>query len=593
MSGHENDCSVGGGGRLAQSTEGKLAGRTLGHYLLLSLIGTGGMAEVYRARDTRLPREVALKILPATLASDPVYVQRFRSEARRVAKLRHPNIVPVYEFGEHDGLLFLVMPLLEESLRDHLARHDGHLTTQEALDIAVQVAEALETAHVHGIVHRDVKPENVLLDPDGRALLTDFGIARELAFLRRPGSVQTLAATGLPVGTPEYMAPEQLRGGPVDQRADVYALGAVLYEMLTGRAPHEAATPYEVAALSLTAPIVPPSRLNPDVWPQLEAVIMRALAHDSDQRYHSLTSFIRALYGLQGGASSGIRMTIPLFDSGLADYSTGHLLAFTLADEDTKIRSSARHSLMRKTFSKRAPRASLAITLALLLVFSGLALMRSMGALGGPSPSVTSLATATLPPTATPYATATPQPTATPKPTPTAAPTATPKPLGTAASFAGKDTTTLGTWRGKYGSSGYEIFEDNGSLSPGIEVAGIGESHFIWASSPTDTRALQRALDSSQRIAATWYSGGSYTIDVNISDGKQHRMALYCLDWDSLGRAETIQIIDAKTNKVLNSQAISSFNQGVYLRWKVSGHIKIVITHTGGANAVTSGIFFD
>ncbi|HEV8194933.1 MAG TPA: protein kinase, partial [Ktedonobacterales bacterium] len=579
---------------MAQSTEGKLAGRTLGHYLLLSLIGTGGMAEVYRARDIRLPREVALKVLPATLASDPAYVQRFRSEARRVAKLRHPNIVPVYEFGEQDGLLFLVMPLLDESLRERLSRHDGRLPTQEALDIAVQVAEALETAHVHGIVHRDVKPENVLLDPDGRALLTDFGIARELAFLRRPGSVQTLAATGLPVGTPEYMAPEQLRGGPVDQRADVYALGAVLYEMLTGRAPHEAATPYEVAALSLTAPIVRPSRLNPDVWPQLEAVIMRALAHDAGQRYHSLTSFIRALYALQGGAVSGTRMTIPLFDSGLADYSTGHLPTYTLAGEDTANRSSSRPKLMRKTFSKRAPRASLAITLALLLVFSGLALMRGMGALGGTlQPSVTSLATATEWPTATPYPTVTPESTATPKPTPTVRPTATPKPVGTTASFAGKDTTTLGTWRGKYGSSGYEIFEDNGSLSPGIEVGGIGEQHYVWMPSTTDKRALQRALDSAQRIAATWYTGGSdtYTIDVNITDGKQHEMALYCLDWDTNGRSQTIQILDAKTNKVLNTQSISSFHQGIYLRWKASGHIKIVLTRnpTGIYNAVASG----
>src|SRR5262249_5611592 len=194
----------------------------------------------------------------------------------------------------------------------------GQLPVQEAVAVAVQVAEALEAAHVRGIVHRDVKPENVLLDSDGRALLTDFGIARELAFLRRPDSVQTLAATGLPVGTPEYMAPEQLRGGPVDQRADVYALGAVLYEMLTGRAPHEATTPYEVAALALTAQILPPSQLNPDVWPQLEAVTMRALAKNAHQRYHSLASFIRGLYALQSGAGSGIRMTVPLLpDSGL------------------------------------------------------------------------------------------------------------------------------------------------------------------------------------------------------------------------------------------------------------------------------------
>ncbi len=580
---------------MAQSTDGKLSGRTLGHYLLLALIGTGGMAEVYRARDTRLPREVALKVLPATLASDPSYVQRFRSEARRVAKLHHPNIVPVYEFGEQDGLLFLVMPLLEESLRDRLISHDGRLPIPEALNVAIQVAEALETAHVHGIVHRDVKPENVLLDPDGRVLLTDFGIARELAFLRKPGSVQTLAATGLPVGTPEYMAPEQLRGGSVDQRADVYALGAVLYEMLTGRAPHEAATPYEVAALSLTAPIVPPSRLNPDVWPQLEAVIMRALAYDANQRYHSLTSFIRALYGLQGGAGSGIRLTIPLFDSGLADYSTGEMSAFPFGDADTEIRKSSLRGPKRQTMRKRTSRVALLITLALLVAFSGLALMHGMGALGGSGPSDTSLATATLAPTATPYPTATPQPTATPKPTATTAPTATPRPLGTAASFAGKDTTTLGTWRGKYGSAGFSVFENNASLPPWIVIGATGESPYVWASNPTDTRALQRVEDSNERIAATWYSNTTYTLDVNITDGKQHQVELYCLDWDTNGRSETIQIVDAKTNKVLNTQSISSFHQGIYLRWKVSGHIKIVLTRnpSGVYNALASGIFFD
>jgi serine/threonine-protein kinase len=552
------------------------------------------MAEVYRARDMRLPREVAVKVLPATLASDPVYVQRFRSEARRVSKLRHPNIVPVYEFGDQDGLLYLVMPLLDESLRDHLARHDGRLPIIEALDVAVQVAEALEAAHVHGIVHRDVKPENVLLDPDGRVMLTDFGIARELAFLRRPGSVQTLAATGLPVGTPEYMAPEQLRGGPVDQRADVYALGAVLYEMLTGHAPHEAATPYEVAALSLMSPIVPPSRMNPDVWPQLEAVVMRALARDADQRYHSLASFIRALYALQGGASSGIRMTIPLPpDSGFADYTTGLLPAYTLGDDDTAVATSLRRGRIRKTLSKPAPRASLAITLALLLVFSALAVMRGMGALGGGSPSVVIVPTATELPTATPYPTATPEPTATPKPTPTIAPTPTPKPLGTTVSFAGKDTTTHGTWHGKYGSTGSLVFEDFGILPPWIQIVGEGESHYVWASAPPDPRATQRVQDSSQRIAATWYSTTSYTIDVNISDGKRHQMALYCLDWDTNSRSQTIQILDARTNKVLDTQSISSFNQGIYLRWKVSGHIKLVLTRTGIYNAVASGIFFD
>ncbi|HKS69259.1 MAG TPA: serine/threonine-protein kinase, partial [Ktedonobacterales bacterium] len=185
---------------MAHGHGGELIGRTLGHYSLIALLGTGGMAEVYRARDLRLPREVAVKVLPASLSGDLSYVTRFRSEARRVGTLRHPNIVPVYEFGEQEGLLYLVMPLAPESLRDRMLRRGpAALPIADALAVAIQVASALEAAHAQGIVHRDVKPENILLDRDGHALLTDFGIARELAFLRRAGAVQTLAATGLPV----------------------------------------------------------------------------------------------------------------------------------------------------------------------------------------------------------------------------------------------------------------------------------------------------------------------------------------------------------------------------------------------------------
>ncbi|MGZ3585466.1 MAG: serine/threonine-protein kinase, partial [Ktedonobacterales bacterium] len=244
----------------------------------------GGMAEVYRARDLALGREVAVKVLPASLATDPGYVERFRDEARRVATLDHPNVVPVYHYGEEHGLLYLVMPILKESLRDRMAR-EGVLAPSEAGRIVVQVAAALDAAHNHGIVHRDVKPENVLLNAEGKAHLTDFGISREMEFLRKTGNARTLAASGLPVGTPEYMAPEQLRGGEVDQRADIYALGAVLYELLTGTVPFDGPTPYEVASLVLTAPLAPPSVRNDAIWPDLDHVVMKALDRDAAARY--------------------------------------------------------------------------------------------------------------------------------------------------------------------------------------------------------------------------------------------------------------------------------------------------------------------
>jgi serine/threonine protein kinase len=270
-----------------------LIGQSLGEYRLRSVLGIGGMATVYRALDLALEREVAVKVLPASLAADAEYVRRFRDEAKQVAALHHPHIVPIYAVGEERGHSYYVMPVLQGSLRDLLEQQD-HLPPDEAVRLAQQIASALGAAHELGLVHRDVKPENVLLDTDSNGLLTDFGIARRLA-AQHGGDAPTLAGTGLPIGTPQYMAPEQLRGGDLDQRADIYALGAVLYESLTGVAPHEADTPFEVASLALTASIVPPSQRNPQVWPELEQVVLKALAREATNRYPHMQSFSAAL----------------------------------------------------------------------------------------------------------------------------------------------------------------------------------------------------------------------------------------------------------------------------------------------------------
>jgi serine/threonine-protein kinase len=270
-----------------------MVGRHLGGYVLEALLGVGGMAEVYRAHDEKLDREVAIKVLPAALATDPGYVQRFRTEAKRFAALDHPHVVPVYHFDDEGSLLYLVMPILKESLRDRL-RREGRLAPKDAGRLVGEVASALEVAHRQGLVHRDVKPENILLDESGTALLTDFGIARRVN-VAREGGAQTLSDSGLPVGTPEYMAPEQLRNDPVDQRADIYALGAVLYELLAGVPPHTAESPYEVAALVLTAPLVPPSARAAHIWPALEQVILTALARLPEERYQDAASFVVAL----------------------------------------------------------------------------------------------------------------------------------------------------------------------------------------------------------------------------------------------------------------------------------------------------------
>jgi Protein kinase domain len=290
-----------------ESPQGALVGQLLGGYRLTSLLGAGGMAEVYRAQEPRLGREVAIKVLPPHLAQDAGYVNRFRFEAQRVAALTHPNVVPVYNYGEERGLLYIVMPLMRESLRDRMER-EHTIDPSEAARLAVQVAAALDAAHQQGIVHRDVKPENILLNAEGRAMLTDFGIARELDVLREANQARTLAATGLPVGTPEYMAPEQLRGVSADQRVDVYGLGAVLYEMLTGHVPHDADTPYEVAARVLTERALPPSEYNPAIWPDLEEVVLGALTIDPDDRYPDMRTFAGALRRavLQRGAGTAL-----------------------------------------------------------------------------------------------------------------------------------------------------------------------------------------------------------------------------------------------------------------------------------------------
>jgi tRNA A-37 threonylcarbamoyl transferase component Bud32 len=279
---------------IPEGKPGALVGSTLGGLQLTAVLGTGGMAEVYRGRDPRTGREYAVKVLPEHLAKDPGYVTRFRNEAQRVAALNHPNIVSVIRFGEESGLLYIIMPVLKESLRDKMDR-ERIIKPVEAGKLTAQIASALDVAHKHGLVHRDVKPENILLNAEGRALLTDFGIAREVDALREPNAARTLAATGLPVGTPEYMAPEQLRGGVADQRVDVYGLGAVLYEMLTGHVPHDADTPYEVAARVLTERVLPPSEHNPAIWPELEEVVLGALTQDADDRYPDMRSFASAL----------------------------------------------------------------------------------------------------------------------------------------------------------------------------------------------------------------------------------------------------------------------------------------------------------
>lgn len=614
---------------MMSAASGSLTGKQLGDFQLQTLLGTGGMAEVYRGFDVKLKRQVAIKVLPATLASDANYVQRFRTEAQRVAALNHPHIVPVYHFGEEGPLLYHVMPLLKESLRDRLER-EGTLAPQEAVRLVVQIAAALSVAHAAGLVHRDVKPENILLNDKGDALLTDFGIARPVMMSRTGRMAQTLSATGLPVGTPEYMAPEQLRGEPIDERADIYALGAVLYELLTGHPPHEAETPYKVAALSLAGKITPPSARVPGIGEALEDVVLIALASDPAARYPDASSFgfaaRRAVFpqgaslltGLPGLRRLTRENTLMSFRG--RSESTDDQLTQPLAEDSARLTRTVwaapggrQEKATRKPLSRRA----LFVVVAVAMLVVGLCGAASWGiAHLITQPLVSDVPTATALPTATslPSPSPTLAPTATPEPTSTPASTATPKPKpAVQAAFVKVDAMTGGSWIGAYGAQGYILAPNNATYPynkiPGSLIVTItSASTYTWSGATTDPRALQKPSGSgvSDRIAACWYSGKTFTIDVGVTDGETHRLAFYLLDWDVYGgphgRVERVDAVNATTGATLDSRVVGQsdgdtnasdqFRSGKYLVWEVRGHVRFTVTNLN-SNAVLSGIFFD
>ncbi len=254
-------------------------------YELTHLVARGGMAEVYRAQDRLLDRPVALKVLFPELSVDRAFVERFRREAQNAAKLSHPNIVPVFDWGEDTGSYFIVMEYIDGRALSAVLRETGPLDPARAADIASQVAAALGSAHRHGVVHRDIKPGNVLITEDGQVKVTDFGIARAV------NTEESLTQTGAVMGTATYFSPEQAEGIGVDARTDIYSLGVVLFEMLTGRPPFLGDTPVSVAS-KVVRDIAPMPRELLDTVPvELESVTMKAMAKLPDQRYADADEF--------------------------------------------------------------------------------------------------------------------------------------------------------------------------------------------------------------------------------------------------------------------------------------------------------------
>jgi eukaryotic-like serine/threonine-protein kinase len=259
-----------------------------GRYELLELIGKGGMSSVYKAHDRLLDRQIAVKILHPHFTEDEEYVERFRREARAVAQLSHPNIVTVIDRGEDEGRQFIVFEYVEgENLKQRLER-TGPMEVRDALLLALQMGRALAFAHGRGLIHRDVKPQNVLLNADGQAKMTDFGIARSV-------DVQGVTITGTVLGTSEYIAPEQARGQRVDAQTDVYSLGVVLYELLVGGVPYEGETFVTVALKHVNEPIPPVLERRPDLPSRVALAVERAMAKSPDDRFPSMQELVDEL----------------------------------------------------------------------------------------------------------------------------------------------------------------------------------------------------------------------------------------------------------------------------------------------------------
>jgi serine/threonine protein kinase len=349
-----------------------------GRYELTHLIARGGMAQVYRAMDRQLERPVALKVLFPELSVDRTFVERFRREAQAAANLSHPNIVPVFDWGEDDGSYFIVMEYVEGRPLSAVLRDPQPMPPRQIATIGAGVAAALAFAHRHGVVHRDVKPGNVLITPDGDVKVTDFGIARAM------NTEESLTQTGAVMGTAAYFSPEQAEGKGVDSRSDIYSLGVVLYEMAVGRPPFTGDSPVAVASKHVRDMPVLPREANPTVPPALEAVIMKAMAKNPDDRYGSAEELRADLLRFADGrpveaADPGLTsvMTAAVAATQAVPMTTGRTMAVPAG-------AAASPSLEDQERKKRTR--NLIIVLVVLLVALAIIaffLLRSVGVFGG------------------------------------------------------------------------------------------------------------------------------------------------------------------------------------------------------------------
>ena len=266
-----------------------IIGKTIANrYEIISQTGVGGMATVYTARDNVLNRKVAIKVLKDEFTTDEEFVKRFNSEAQAAASLSHPNIVSIYDVGNEDGIYYIVMELVRGKTLKQIITEEGALPWKWSVNIAMQIASALDTAHKNNIVHRDIKPHNIIITEDGVAKVTDFGIAKAV-------SNSTITAFGTTIGSVHYFSPEQAKGGYTDAKSDIYSLGVVMYEMLTGRVPFDSDTSVSVALKHMQEPPVPPMEINDNIPQAVNDIILKAMEKEPMARYQTATAMMRDL----------------------------------------------------------------------------------------------------------------------------------------------------------------------------------------------------------------------------------------------------------------------------------------------------------
>lgn len=548
---------------------GFIVGESVGPYKITAFVGQGGMATIYKAHQTTLERDVALKVIHPILKEDKAFLMRLKREAAIIAKLNHPNIVTVYDYAEFENTPFLVLQYIDGTTLKAVLQAQK-LATRQILNIARAVASALAYAHSRGVLHRDVKPSNILIDHEGHVYLTDFGLARI------EHSSESTSSQDMLIGSPQYISPEQAKSEPVDPRTDIYAFGVVLYEMFTGRTPFQGDTPYATILAQINQPPPMPRTINPKIRPAVEQVLLKALAKEPKQRYASIRDMMRALENAIEGPRQDDESSAVMFP--LVEYKrvNGNPLQGPLERVSGQLRQRSQRPRLPGIFV-------ILITLALFFgcaISFGLIAYQFSGLQVAVAPPITAAISTTIPspsavvvvlPSPTILATATAIP---PSPTATRAPTATPIPPTPAP----PSPTRVPPTPTRDASAAPVAAVPRGKIVYTIATGEAAEQHFIWIADADGTDA-RMIIENSNWGALS-------------PDGKliaYHRIkdeGIYIANIDGSGARVVVK------NETCCVQWSPDGKRLMYVRGKLSiGDTKITIVNVDGTNIteITTG----